>query len=222
MLTRIQNRIPNTKYNFFAGVCWPGKGEQHGHRWKNWPSDEHKVKRRPSDQSYSNRSLKNNQLTPNSSHRTHIIHKTYCTMHIPPTAQSTTIASFPFATKVLQLKPKNLSGVPKPPIAVVESLFSVHRSAHGAHEPLFQCTLPTWCCAGRATTRCLDRSSPPPCWGTTTSRSSTWLRSAEEPCSRSTFLGAATVLCPACCQCLISRCPLISELVLCILAVRKL
>ena len=55
-------------------------------------------------------------------------------MYIPPTAQSTTIASFPFATKVLQLKPKNLPGVPKPPIAVAESLFQctevhmVHKS----------------------------------------------------------------------------------------------
>ena len=74
-------------------------------------------------------------------------------------------------------------------------------------DSLFQCTLPTWCCAVLGTTQCSGPSWRPPCWGTTTSRSSTWSRSAEDPCSSRINLGAGTVLCPACCGRLISRCP---------------
>ena len=54
-------------------------------------------------------------------------------------------------------------------------------------DSLFQCTPPTWCYAARAPTLCSAPSWRPPCWGTTTSRSSTWSRSAEDPCSRHEF-----------------------------------
>ena len=54
ILTRIQNRIPNTKYNFLQAYAGQAKESNTATGENDWPSDEHKVKRRPSDQSYSN------------------------------------------------------------------------------------------------------------------------------------------------------------------------